>query len=231
MLWEETLAAGGYAGKELGRGARLRLVDLQGDACVSMLVFNAESPVERLNVADTIKVQWNAYLGAGAMLLSDMGAGDVSLTEDDAADHDTFCGPSNTASNARRYDDGFNHGRRTPTPATASLLAPAKFGLGRKDVHPCINWFKAVSIAPDGTTVMNVGPFRPGTQPDPAGGDGRRSSSWPTVPTSSILAPTTASPPCEPRLARSGHGGGRSDPQRTPERLRAFQNVEDYYLR
>ena len=72
MLWEETLGAGGYAGKQLGRGARLRLLDNQGDACVSMLIFNAERPVERLNVADTVKVQWNAYLQGGRLLLSDI---------------------------------------------------------------------------------------------------------------------------------------------------------------
>ncbi|MBU2136414.1 MAG: urea carboxylase-associated family protein, partial [Alphaproteobacteria bacterium] len=63
MLWEETIGAGGYGAKRLNRGARLRLTDLAGDACASMLVFNAENPVERLNVADTVKVQWNAYLG------------------------------------------------------------------------------------------------------------------------------------------------------------------------
>src|SRR5690606_37126469 len=63
MLWAETVAPGGYAAKQLGRGARLRLTDLAGDACASMLVFNGERPVERLNVADTLKVQWNGYLG------------------------------------------------------------------------------------------------------------------------------------------------------------------------
>jgi len=62
MLWEETLGAGGYASRKLARGTRLRLIDLQGDACVSMLAFNADQPIERLNVADTLKVQWTANL-------------------------------------------------------------------------------------------------------------------------------------------------------------------------
>ena len=61
MLWDETIAAGGYAAKRLDRGARLRLIDLAGDACVSMLVFNAEAPTERLNVADTLKVLEQLY--------------------------------------------------------------------------------------------------------------------------------------------------------------------------
>ncbi len=64
LVWEETIAAGGYATRRLSRGSRLRLIDLEGDACASLLIYNAEMPTERLNVADTVKVQWNAYLGA-----------------------------------------------------------------------------------------------------------------------------------------------------------------------
>ncbi|MES2302912.1 MAG: DUF1989 domain-containing protein, partial [Pseudomonadota bacterium] len=55
VVWEETIAAGGYATRRLSRGAQLRLIDLKGDACASLLVFNAEMPSERLNVADTVK--------------------------------------------------------------------------------------------------------------------------------------------------------------------------------
>lgn len=163
MLWAETVAPGGYAAKALPRGARLRLVDLEGDACASMLVFNAGRPVERLNVADTLKVQWNAYLGAGKMLLSDMGQPLFSILEDEAGTHDAFCGASNAATNARRYGQGDNWG---PHPNTRDrfMLAVAKFGLGRKDVHPCINWFKGVRIEADGAVRLDHGPFAPGRQ-------------------------------------------------------------------
>jgi urea carboxylase-associated protein 2 len=151
MLWDETLGPGGYAAKRLDRGARLRLVDLHGDACVSMLLFNAERLVERLNVADTLKVQWNAYLGAGRLLLSDMGKVLMSVLEDSAGTHDAFCGASNAASNAARYGEGDNWGPH-PNARDRFLLATAKFGLGRKDIHPCINWFKGVTVLPDGST-------------------------------------------------------------------------------
>jgi uncharacterized protein len=161
MLWEETLGSGGYAAKELRRGARLRLTDLYGDSCVSMLVFNSERPIERLNIADTVKVQWNAYLQAGRLLLSDMGRVLVSLIEDEAQTHDTFCGPSNERANARSYGDGANWGQ-FPNARDRLLLGAAKFGLGRKDLHPCVNWFKGVHIAPDGTTMWKGGPFTPG---------------------------------------------------------------------
>lgn len=149
MLWDETIAPGGYAAKRLDRGAGLKLVDLHGDGCVSMLVFNAGRPIERLNVADTLKVQWNAYLGAGKLLLSDMGKVLLSILEDDCGASDAFCGASNASTNAAKYGEGDNWGPH-PNARDRFILAVAKFGLGRKDVHPCINWFKGVTIGGDG---------------------------------------------------------------------------------
>src|SRR4051794_12240612 len=72
LLWEETIAGGGYASRILSRGARVRLIDVAGDACASLLLFNAATPTERLNIADTVKVQWDAYPSAGSLFLSDM---------------------------------------------------------------------------------------------------------------------------------------------------------------
>lgn len=230
MIWDETIAAGGYAGRQLDRGARLRLTDLKGDACVSLLVFNAERPVERLNIADTLKVQWNGYLGAGRLLLSDMGRVLMSLLEDTAGAHDGFCGASNQASNARKYGDGFNHGAH-PNARDRLSLGVAKFGLGRKDIHPCVNLFKGVRVVEDGATVPDVGPFPFGRQVTlraemdvivvmancPHILDPRPEYSVTPVRATAWRGPVT--PPGDPiRKA-------------TPEGLRAFLNVEDYVLR
>ncbi len=228
MLWEETLGAGGYAGRQLGRGARLRLLDNQGDACVSMLIFNAERPIERLNVADTVKVQWNAYLQGGRLLLSDMGRVLMSILADDAKTHDTFCGPSNERT--RTYGNSANWGNH-PNARDRLLLGSAKFGLGRKDVHPCINWFKEVRIAPDGTTMLHVGPFAPGRSVVLRAEmdvivvlancahvlDERSRYSVTPVRVSAWRGPLT--PEDDP--VRNAH----------PESLRAFANVEEYYRR
>jgi len=230
LLWEETIAAGGYATRRLARGTRLRLIDLRGDACASMLLFNAEMPSERLNVADTVKVQWNAYLGAGKLLLSDMGRVLASIIEDDAGTHDTFCGTSNAKTNAAKYGDGSNSGPY-PNGRDRFLLGGAKHGLGRRDVHPCVNLFKGVTIAPDGAIVPQVGPYAPGRSVvlrmemdviviivncphvlDPR-------EDWTVTP----LRATAWRGPATPE----------NDPIRnaTPEGLRAFQNVEDYFRR
>ncbi|WP_374574365.1 urea amidolyase associated protein UAAP1 [Phenylobacterium sp.] len=226
MLWAETIAPGGYAAKRLNRGARLRLIDKAGEACLSMLVFNAERPVERLNVADTVKVQWNAYLGAGRLLLSDMGKVLFSILEDTAGTHDAFCGASNAASNARRYGTGDNWGPH-PNGRDRFKLGVAKFGLGARDIHPCINWFKGVRIEPDGAATLNYGPFEPGRQV--------------TLRAEMDVVLVLANCPhvLDPRadytsaparvLAWRGAPTAEDDPIRnaTPEGLRAFLNVED----
>jgi urea carboxylase-associated protein 2 len=230
VVWDETIAAGGYASRPLNRGARLRLSDLHGDACVSMLIFNAERPVERLNVADTVKVQWNAYLGAGRLLLSDMGRVMFSLLEDVTEGHDAFCGASNLAANARRYGDGFNHGAH-PNARDRFVISLAKHGLNRRDIHPCVNWFKPVRIEAGGATRVNVGPFPPG----------RHITLRAEMDVIVVLAncPHVLDPRDDYRVtpvratAWRGDITPQDDPIRnaTPEGLRAFQNVEDDHRR
>ena len=230
LLWEETIAAGGYATRRLARGSRLRLIDLQGDACASVLIFNAEMPSERLNVADTVKVQWNAYLGAGKMLLSDMGRVLMSILEDDADTHDAFCGTSNAATNQAKYGEGRNSGA-FPNGRDRLLLGSAKHGLQRRDVHPCVNLFKGTRIEADGTIRPLVGPYEPGR------------SMVLRAEMEVIVVIANCPHVLDPRerwtvtpLRVSAWRGAvtpADDPVRTgtPEGLRAFLNVEDYFRR
>ena len=230
VVWEETIAAGGYATRKLSRGSRLRLIDLKGDACASLLVFNAEMPTERLNVADTVKVQWNAYLGQGKLLLSDMGRVMMSFVEDDAGTHDAFCGTSNAATNAAKYGNGSNSGP-CPSGRDRFLLGAAKHGLQRRDVHPCVNLFKSATIASDGAIVPRIGPYAPG----------RTVVLRAEMDVIVVIAncPHVLDPRAEwtvtPLRATAWRGSvtADDDPIRTatPEGLRAFLNVEDYFRR
>lgn len=230
LLWEETVAAGSYATRRLSRGSRLRLIDLQGDACASALIYNAEMPSERLNVADTVKIQWNAYLDAGKLLLSDMGRVLMSILEDDAGTHDAFCGTSNAATNLAKYGEGRNSGA-FPNGRDRLLLGSAKHGLQRRDVHPCVNLFKGTRIEADGTITPIVGPFDAGrTMVLRAEMD-------------VIVVIANCPHVLDPRdiwtvtpLRLSAWRGAitpKDDPVRTatPEGKRAFLNVEDYFRR
>ena len=230
LLWEETVAPGGYASRRLSRGSRLRLIDLKGDACASLLIFNAEMPSERLNVADTVKVQWNAYLGTGKLLLSDMGRVLMTLLEDGAGTHDTFCGTSNAATNAAKYGEGRNSGAY-PNGRDRFLLGAAKHGLQRRDVHPCVNLFKGTRIEEDGSITPLVGPFEPGRTAV------LRAEMDVIVVIANcphVLDPRPDYTVTPLRLsAWRGQVTPLDDSARnaTPEGLRAFENVEDYFRR
>lgn len=158
VIWDEVIATGDDASAELSAGAVLRATDLAGDACASMLVYNARRPIERLNAADTVKVQWSAYLGAGSLLLSDMGRALMSVRADTCSGHDILCGPSTIAGNAARYGDGTAHGA-TPAARARLTVALAKLGLGRRDLVPSLNLFSPVRVEAYGAlTLLPGGP-------------------------------------------------------------------------
>jgi urea carboxylase-associated protein 2 len=149
LLWDDLIGPGGDSSRVLPRGATLRLTDVEGDACASLLVFNAAQPLERLNVADTVKVQWQAYLGTGALLLSDMGRVLLSITATDCRTHDALCGASTRLRNEERYGSGGVHGDH-PNARDRFAVSLAKHGLGRRDIVPNVNFFKGARVEIDG---------------------------------------------------------------------------------
>ncbi|WNZ12855.1 urea amidolyase associated protein UAAP1 [Streptomyces sp. 11x1] len=150
LVWAETVAGGNYTHRVLARGTELRLTDLRGDACAHLLLHHADRPWERLNVADTVKVQWNAYLGEGVLLLSDQGRVLASVVADTSGRHDALCGTSTLARNTERYGDGTPH---SASPAGRELfkLAAAKNGLEPRDLPPSLSLFQGVRVREDGT--------------------------------------------------------------------------------
>jgi hypothetical protein len=230
VVWAETIEGGGYASRILARGTRVRLENTPGDACVNLLVYNAEHPAERLNIADTTKVQWQAYLGEGALLLSDMGRVLMSFTRDTCGNHDTFCGASTARSNSAKYGDGANFGPQ-PNARDRFSLALAKHGLGKRDICANVNLFKGVRVEKDGTLSWR--------ENSSAAGDfvelrAEMRVLFVLANTPHVLDPRSTYTVSPVRvLAYRGPITPENDPIRTstPERLRAFQNVEDYYGR
>jgi len=149
LVWAETVHGGGYTHLAIARGTSVRLTDLEGDACAHLLAYNADEPWERLNVADTVKIQWQAYLTAGCLLLSDQGRALATITEDSSGRHDSLFGTTTQTYNAARYGDGAAH---CATPAGRELftLAAAKHGLGRRDLPPSVSFFQGVTVDDDG---------------------------------------------------------------------------------
>jgi urea carboxylase-associated protein 2 len=149
LTWAETVAGGGYTHRVIARGTRLRLDDVTGEACAHVLLYNAAEPWERLNVADTVKIPWQAYLTAGHPLLSGDGRVLATITADDSGRHDALCGTTTASANQEKYGDSAPQG---PSPSGRELftLAAAKHGLAPRDLPPSISFFKGVRVAPDG---------------------------------------------------------------------------------
>jgi uncharacterized protein len=226
LVWAETVAGGGYASKVLARGTTLRLRDVEGDACAHLLLFNADQPWERLNVADTVKVPWQAYLGEGHPLLSDQGRVLAVIASDSSGRHDALCGTTALATNAERYGDGSSQG---PSPAgrELQLLAAAKHGLGPRDIPPSLSFFQGVRVDADGALRF-----------EGSAGDGTAVELRIEMPTIAIVA--NVPHPLDPRLEYTASTlellAWRGDPtgpddvlwSSTPELERAFLNTADY---
>jgi urea carboxylase-associated protein 2 len=150
LTWAEIVGPGAYTTKILSRGTTLRLTDLHGEACGHLLLYNADQPWERLNVADTVKVPWQAYLTDPHPLLSDQGRALATLiTDTTTSSHDALAGASTLASNTDRYGDGTAYG---PTPAVRELfkLGAAKHDLTARDLPPSVSFFKRVRVGKQG---------------------------------------------------------------------------------
>jgi uncharacterized protein len=148
LVWAESVAPGGYAHRVLAPGTTVRLLDVDADACAHVLLFRAGQPWERLCVADTVKVQWQAYSAAGQLLLSDQGRALATLMVDTSGHHDGICGTSTLLGNTARYGSGSPEG---PSPAGRELfvLAAAKHGLSPRDLPPSMSFFKGVRVEPN----------------------------------------------------------------------------------
>ncbi|MEA2292742.1 MAG: uncharacterized protein QOE86_381 [Solirubrobacteraceae bacterium] len=156
LTWAETVAGGGYTSMVLARGMTLRLTDVAGDACAHLLLYNADQPWERLNVADTVKIPWQAYLSAGHPLLSDQGRVLATIVEDGSGRHDALCGTTSRAVNDARYGDGSPEGG-TPAGRELFLLAGAKHGLGPRDIGPSVSLFQGVGVRDGGALAFEGG--------------------------------------------------------------------------
>jgi uncharacterized protein len=149
----------------LRRNQRLRMIDVEGRACVSALFYNAHDSLERYNMADTLKAQFTAFLTTGRVLYSDMGRVLCSIVADDCGWHDTISGLGDAAAGAARFGDGSYQELRNERHRNARdnlLVELGKHGLGKRDVVANLNFFARVGVGDDGSLGWVAGNSRPG---------------------------------------------------------------------
>src|SRR3954468_7870333 len=103
LILNETLRGGAMWSCILKRGTALRMTAMEAGANVSALFLNADAPLERYNMPDTLKAQFIAFLSKGRVLYSDMGRILCSIVEDTCGWHDTLCGATDAKITEAKY--------------------------------------------------------------------------------------------------------------------------------
>ncbi|TSE27340.1 urea carboxylase-associated protein 2 [Tepidimonas sediminis] len=160
FLWEERLPGGCHWSGVMRRGSALRLTDLDGRANVAALFFNAEEKLERYNMADTLKAQHTAYLTAGHVCYSDMGRVLCSIVRDTSGWHDTVCGVTDAQLVRAKYGVATYQTHRNAMYRNGRdglLIELAKWGLGKRDLVPNVNFFSRVAADEEGRLTFDLG--------------------------------------------------------------------------
>lgn len=169
LLWEYTVPAGTHWSGLLRRGLVLRLTDIEGGANCSVIFFNPEQTLERYNMPDTLKAQHTGLVTRGHCLYSDMGRIFCSITADTVGWHDPLCGVSDAAIARARYGESHYQQQRNDMVRNGrdSLLVElGKYGLGKRDLGPTVNFFSKVGADAEGRLAFHPGNSKPGASVD-----------------------------------------------------------------
>ena len=160
LLWDYALPGGSHWSAVLRRGVTLRLTAGGADANVAALFYSREQPLERYNMADTLKAPHTAMLTTGCVGYSDMGRVLFGITADSCGWHDPLCGLSSPQRIAERYGaTSFQQQRnaRYVSGREALLVELGKHGLGERDLVANINFFSKVTADEHGRLALHTG--------------------------------------------------------------------------
>jgi len=164
-LVDEPLRGGQMWSRVLKRGQVLRVTDVEGSASVAALLFNADRPLERYNMPDTLKAQHIARITSGNVLYSDMGRVLCSVIADTCGWHDTITGLESYASSAAKYGPGDYQALRNDWHRNSRdnlLVELGKYGLGKRDFGPNLNLFVKIAVDAEGKLGWVSGNSKPG---------------------------------------------------------------------
>ncbi|WP_127088101.1 urea amidolyase associated protein UAAP1 [Aquabacter cavernae] len=157
-LKRETIPGGWYWTTRLLAGEALRIALMDAPAAVSLIAWNAADTSERINYADTVKIQWTAALSKGRVVFSDMGRVMFSIIEDTSGMHDALVGGSTPASNRKYAQGDAAEGAGLRNTRDNFILAAGKLGLDKRDIPPCLTFFAPVRTDEEGRFVWRDTP-------------------------------------------------------------------------
>jgi urea carboxylase-associated protein 2 len=169
ILFEETVPGGGMWSGILRRHTTLRLTDLAGGANVGLMAYNAEQPLDRLNLPDTLKALHTAKLAHGHILMSDMGHALLAITADTVGWHDPLGGHSNATLVEKKYGAATYQEKRNDWYRNAHdnfLIELGKHGLGKRDLVANANFFSRLDVDAEGAMKFHPGNSAAGAHVD-----------------------------------------------------------------
>lgn len=159
IVLDEVLPGGGKWSKIIKRGQKIRLSTEDGLGSLSALFYNADNTAERFNSADTVKIQYNAFFEKGKVLYSELGHILFSITEDTTGGFmDVIAGMSNPRIVEKNFGEGaFNEirNRYYKSDRENFLVELGKYGMGKRDVIPCMNFFRKVDVKEGSKLVLS----------------------------------------------------------------------------
>lgn len=140
-------------------GDVLTMIDLHGNQAVDTLLYAAHDHGIRYSASATIATQRNLFLTTGSVLRSDDSTPLMTIVADEVGNHDTVGGACSQESNTLRYG---HHTKHQHACVENFLIEGAKWGLGKRDLVPNINFFMNVPVDDDGTLGIVDGLSAPG---------------------------------------------------------------------
>ncbi len=146
--------------KIIKRGQTIQLKALGDNASLSAMFYNASNSYERFNSADTVKIQWNAFLGKEKCLFSEMGRVLFAISDDTT---DGLLDALGGISNPRIIKENFG-GEATydscrngyhKSDRENFLIELGKYGMGKKDMIPALNLFRKVDVKEGSNLVLS----------------------------------------------------------------------------
>jgi urea carboxylase-associated protein 1 len=141
------------------KGQTVRIEDTYGQQAVDTLFYNADDHAERYSNQETMRAQNGAYISTGSRIMSSEGRVMLTVTADSCGRHDTSAGACSCESNTVR----FGHGTKYLHACRDNFVAEvSKYGMGKRDIVPNINFFMNVPISPNGGMTIVDGISAPG---------------------------------------------------------------------
>jgi urea carboxylase-associated protein 2 len=147
----------------------LRITDSKGGANVGLMAYNADQPLDRLNLPDTLKAQYTAKLTRGHVLMSDMGHALLSITADTVGWHDPLGGHGNAEMVKKKFGEASYQEKRNDWYRNAHdnfLIELGKYGLGKRDLVANVNFFSRVDVDAEGKTKFHPANSKAGDSMD-----------------------------------------------------------------